>query len=73
MITKKMMVTLDRVEEGKAVLIDQEGDLSIEVPFKAMPQGSVEGDIFQVSISRRDKKTKQEKENVARLIRKLSA
>lgn len=43
-----MMYSLDRIEDGIAVLIDDNGD-SVEVSSSALPEGAKEGDILNES------------------------
>ena len=69
---KNFKVTLDRIEEGIAVLlVRDEEKIKINIPLCLLPPESREGDILDVTISRNKKETEDAKERVSNLIEKL--
>ena len=65
-------VTLDRIEEGIAVLIVRDDEsIKINVPLTLLPVGSKEGDILDIAITRDVQETEVTKERVSNLIEKL--
>jgi hypothetical protein len=67
-----MKVTLDRIEEGMAVLLIRDGkNTKIVIPLDLTPEGSREGDILDLSISRDLEATDEAKKRVSGLIEKL--
>lgn len=70
---KQFYATLDRIEGGTAVvLIGEEGD-TIEISKNLLPEGSKEGDLISFKLEVKDKKTREEKEKIGKLIKKLSS
>lgn len=63
--------TLDRFEGDKAVVLIGENATVIDKGL--MPEGAKEGDIISIKLEVKDRKTKEEKEKVEKLIRKLSS
>ena len=67
-----MNATIDRIEEGIAVLITAEGDpVRLTVPVSLLPPGIKEGDSVTLSIDRDNGVTKTSKDRVFSLIEKL--
>jgi len=65
-------VTLDRVEEGTAVLfVRDEESVKINIPLFLLPAGSREGDLLDITIDRNIKETEGAKERVSSLLEKL--
>lgn len=65
-------VTLDRIEEGIAVLlVRDEEKIKINVPLSLLPEGSKEGDILDIAISRDVQEAEAAKERVTNLLEKL--
>jgi hypothetical protein len=65
-------VTLDRIEEGIAVLlVRDEEKIKINIPLFLLPPGSKEGDILSIAITRNVKETEDAKERVSSLLEKL--
>jgi len=54
----KMLVSLDRVEEGIAVLLLREGHIWL-LPDKYLPEGSREGDVFDVILTKNSEETEK--------------
>jgi hypothetical protein len=66
--------TLDRFEaEMGVILAGEDGENSIMLSKKLLPQGSKEGDILSIKIEKKEKKTLDEKNRVEGLINKLSS
>jgi hypothetical protein len=67
-----MKVTLDRIEDGCAVLLVR-NDESIEfhMPACLLPEDCVEGDILDISITRDTESTEAARKRVSNLIEKL--
>jgi len=61
-----VLVSLDRIEEGIAVLITRDGHMWL-YPAEALPPDSREGDVFDVILRRND----EEKEALAGRISQL--
>jgi Protein of unknown function (DUF3006) len=67
-----MKVTIDRVEEGIAVLFLQDDSRQcITFPASLLPPGSREGDVLTLVLERDPAATKAAKERVSLLIDKL--
>ncbi|HHV24564.1 MAG TPA: DUF3006 domain-containing protein [Methanosarcina sp.] len=65
-------VTLDRIEEGIAVLlVRDEETVKINIPLFLLPPESREGDILDITIARNIKETEDAKERVSALLEKL--
>jgi hypothetical protein len=65
-------VTLDRIEEGIAVLlVRDEETIKINIPLLLLPSGSKEGDILSIAITRDVQETEAAKERVSSLLEKL--
>ena len=64
--------TLDRIEEGIAVLlVRDEETVKINIPLFLLPPESREGDILDITIARNIKETGDAKERVSALLEKL--
>jgi len=69
---KSFKVTLDRIEEGIAVLlVRDEEKIKINIPLILLPVGSKEGDILDIAITRDVRETEDAKERVTSLLEKL--
>jgi len=65
-------VTLDRIEEGTAVLLVRDEEVvKINIPLFLLPVGSKEGDILDIAITRDVQETEATKERVSSLLEKL--
>ncbi len=65
-------VTIDRIEEGIAVLlVRDEEEININIPLILLPSGSKEGDILDIAITRDVQETEAAKERVSALLEKL--
>jgi hypothetical protein len=68
-----MKATVDRIEEGIAVLIDREDDTRrISIPAPLLPPGTREGDILTFTVERDEEATAAARARGAGLIEKLS-
>lgn len=63
---ENMLVSLDRIEEGTAVLLTRDGHMWL-MPSEYLPAGSREGDVFDVIL----RKNEEETEALAGRIRDL--
>jgi hypothetical protein len=67
-----MKVTVDRIDEGIAVLLSRDDDaLQVRIPARLLPPDCREGDILTVTFERDDAATRDAKSRVAGLIRDL--
>ncbi len=65
-------VTLDRIEEGIAVLLVRDKEtIKINIPLFLLPAESREGDILDITIARDVQETEDAKERVSNLLEKL--
>ncbi|MBD3278765.1 MAG: DUF3006 family protein [Candidatus Aegiribacteria sp.] len=51
-----MLVSLDRIEEGTAVLLTRDGHMWL-LPSDCLPAGSREGDVFDVILEKNEEET----------------
>lgn len=71
---KKFKALLDRVEDGKGVvLLGEEEREAVDFPMSFLPEGAKEGDILSFKIKLESRRTKEAKEKVKEMIKKLSA
>jgi hypothetical protein len=67
-----MKVTLDRFEDGCAVLLVRDDEIiEIDIPACLLPDDCKEGDILDISIRRDVEGTEEARERVSGLIEKL--
>jgi len=67
-----MKATVDRIEEGIAVLIDRDDDTRrISIPAELLPPDSREGDILMITLERDEESTAAAKARVSDLVEKL--
>lgn len=67
-----MKATIDRIDEGIAVLISRDDDtLQVRIPARLLPPDCREGDILTVTFERDETATAEAKSRVAGLIRNL--
>ena len=67
-----MKATIDRIEEGIAVLISTEEEpVRMTVPVSLLPPGAKEGDIVSIAIDRDEGATAASKNRVSSMIEKL--
>ena len=67
-----MKATIDRIEEGIAVLIDRDDDTRhIRIPVPLLPPGSKEGDVITLALERDEEATAAAMARVAGLVEKL--
>ena len=65
-------VTLDRIEENIAVLLVRDEEKNkINIPIFLLPEGTREGEILDITISRNKKETEEAKKRVSTLLEKL--
>ena len=71
---KSFKVTLDRIEEDIALLlVSDEEKIRINIPLFLLPEGSKEGDILDIAITRDVRETEDAKERVSSLLEKLKS
>jgi len=63
--------SIDRVDEGVAVLIPREGSARFTLPCSLLPAGAREGDILEVSIRRDAEATEEARRRAAERIERL--
>jgi hypothetical protein len=68
---KTLIGTLDRFENGTGILLV--GEDAVTMAKGLLPEGVKEGDMISIKLELKDRKTKEEKEKVDRLIKKLSS
>ena len=67
-----MKVTIDRIEDGYAVLLVRDNEsLHIDLPVELLPEGCREGDILDIEICRDAESTEAAQKRVSDLIEKL--
>lgn len=67
-----LKTTLDRIENKIAVLLVRpEENTKISIPLSLLPEGSKEGDILNIDITKDMQETEQAKERVSSLLDKL--
>lgn len=67
-----MKATIDRIEDGWAVLLLREDEsIEFDLPVCMLPCGAREGDILDIDITRDVEATKEATEQVSSLIEKL--
>jgi len=67
-----MQVSIDRIEEGIAVLIGRDDDcVRVTIPGSLLPAGCTEGDILSLTLERDPEATAAAGERVAKRIAKL--
>jgi len=68
----EILVTVDRIEEGRAVLLVRGAeDAPILWPVRALPQDVREGMILRIRVEPDEEATRAAKERVENLLRKL--
>ena len=68
---KSFIGTLDRFEGRKAVVLV--GEDLLEIAKDLLPDSAKEGDLISIKLELKDRKTKEEKEKMEKLIKKLSS
>jgi hypothetical protein len=63
--------SIDRVEEGVAVLISGDGSARFTIPCSLLPAGAREGDVLEFSIRRDVAATEEARRRVAERIERL--
>lgn len=67
-----MKATLDRIEGEMAVLLIRNGEsIRLNIPVVLLPEGSKEGDILEITITRDEKETEESKARVSSMIERL--
>jgi hypothetical protein len=67
-----MHLTIDRIESNIAILIGREDEtVRLEVPLSLLPDGSREGDVLVLSLTRSDPETRSAKERISALQERL--
>lgn len=67
-------VTLDRIEEGTAVLLIRDDEtVKINIPLFLLPAESKEGDILDITITKDVQETAYAKKRVSSLLEKLKS
>ncbi|RXA20580.1 DUF3006 domain-containing protein [Methanosarcina sp. MSH10X1] len=71
-LRESIKVTLDRIEEGIAVLLIRDDEsIKINIPLFLLPAESKEGDILDITITRNVQETEEAKERVSSILEKL--
>ena len=72
MIMESFKVTLDRIEEGVAVLLVRDKEtIKINIPLFLLPSESREGDILDITIDIDAQETEDAKKRASSLLEKL--
>jgi hypothetical protein len=67
-----MNMTIDRIEEGIAVLIGRdEAAMRMTIPVSGLPLGCREGDVVRILLEKDDGETRAARDRVAGLVEKL--
>lgn len=66
-----MRAVIDRFEGDLAVLLFEEKGLAVTLPRELLPPGSGEGDILLVSLEKNPEATREQREKVEDLLKKL--
>ena len=67
-----MKYTLDRIENGMAVLVPQDSArMQVIIPVSLLPAGTREGDILTVTIERDPDATEAERARIAGIIERI--
>lgn len=67
-------VTLDRIEEGTAVLLIRDDEtVKINIPLFLLPECSKEGDVLDITITKDVQETADAKKRVSSLLEKLKS
>ena len=70
---KKFRALIDRFETGRGVLLlGEEEREAVDFPVGFLPEGSKEGDILSVKIRLESCKTREARQKVAEMIKKLT-
>lgn len=67
--SKTTIFTLDRFEEGKAVLLGEH--FEVEVPKKLIPKGCKEGEIVHLTLSTDEAETKKRAQTAKELLNEI--
>ena len=67
---KELLVSLDRIEEEIAVLVTREGHMWL-LPADYLPEGSLEGDVFNVIIEKNREETEKLADSIQSLQQRL--
>lgn len=71
---KKFKALLDRMEGDKGVLLlGEEEREAVDFPKAFLPEGTQEGDILTIKLKLESRRTKEAKEKVAKMIKKLTS
>jgi len=71
---KKFRGLVDRFEGGRAViLLGEEEREAVDFPKSFLPEGTKEGDILTIKLKLESRRTKEAREKVARMIKKLTS
>ncbi len=68
--SRELLVSLDRIEEEIAVLVTREGHMWL-LPADYLPEGSLEGDVFNVIIEKNRKETEKLADSIQSLQQRL--
>jgi hypothetical protein len=67
-----MKATIDRIEDGKAIILLREDEkVRFTLPASILPDDCCEGDIINIEITKDEESTEETKKRVSRLIEKL--
>ncbi len=70
---KKFRALIDRIETDKGVLLlGEEEREAVDFPVGFLPEGSKEGDVLSIKIKLESRKTREAKQKVAEMIKKLT-
>jgi hypothetical protein len=68
---RRLTATIDRIEEGLAVLLCGDEPVRFTLPLSLLPEGSREGDVIDMAFSRNVEETEDARRRVAERIERL--
>ncbi len=69
----KYFLTIDQIQEEKAVLVSEEPEIAVNFPLDLLPKTITEGDILQVSIEVDSAERLRRELEIEQLLRELTA
>ncbi len=67
-----MRAVIDRITEGRALLLCGDEEIPVELPRELLPPGAAEGDILAVSLQIDHQATAEQRKKIERLLGRLT-